>query len=279
MQPKKYYWLKLKDDFFNQREIKKLRKIAGGDTYTIIYLKLQLLGIKTGGILFYEKTEENFEEQIALELDEDIQNVKMTLLFLETNNLMEVLSEVEYFLPKVCENIGKESDSAERMRRMRSKKALQSYKPPSHCYTDVTISDDEVTKSDTDVTKSDTEKEIEIEIDKDKDKKKKKNEEEGQDPPDEPRHKIIIEYLNKKTNRNYRYNSSANKKFINARLNENYTVDDFKKVIDNKTKEWMNDRKFSKFLRPETLFGNKFDAYLNQEQEKKTDWKEGFFNG
>ena len=44
--PKQYYWLKLKDDFFRQKEIKKLRKIAGGDTYTIIYLKMLLLAIK-----------------------------------------------------------------------------------------------------------------------------------------------------------------------------------------------------------------------------------------
>ena len=43
---RKYYWLKLKDDFFKSRVIKKLRKIAGGDTYTIIYLKMQLLSIK-----------------------------------------------------------------------------------------------------------------------------------------------------------------------------------------------------------------------------------------
>ena len=43
---KKYYWLKLKNDFFTSKEMKKLRKIAGGDTYTIIYLKLQLLSLQ-----------------------------------------------------------------------------------------------------------------------------------------------------------------------------------------------------------------------------------------
>ena len=76
---KKYYWLKLKDDFFRQKEIKKLRKIAGGDTYTIIYLKMQLLSIKNEGLLYYEGTEDNLAEQIALEIDEDIDNVEVTL--------------------------------------------------------------------------------------------------------------------------------------------------------------------------------------------------------
>jgi predicted phage replisome organizer len=53
---KKYYWLKLKNDFFKQREIKKLRAVAGGDTYTIIYLKLQLHSLNNmGKIIFAEK--------------------------------------------------------------------------------------------------------------------------------------------------------------------------------------------------------------------------------
>jgi len=51
---KKYFWLKLKDDFFKQKEIKKLRGIAGGDTYTIIYLKLQLLSIKNDGKIYFD---------------------------------------------------------------------------------------------------------------------------------------------------------------------------------------------------------------------------------
>ena len=48
---KRYFWLKLKEDFFRQKEIKKLRKIAGGDTFTIIYLKLQLLSLQDNGKL------------------------------------------------------------------------------------------------------------------------------------------------------------------------------------------------------------------------------------
>ena len=73
---KKYVWLKLKDDFFQQRAIKKLRKIAGGDTYTIIYLKLQLLSLKDEGKLFYEGVEDDFIEEMALAIDEDSDNVR-----------------------------------------------------------------------------------------------------------------------------------------------------------------------------------------------------------
>lgn len=120
---KKYYWLKLKDDFFNSREIKKLRKIAGGDTYTIIYLKMQLLSIKKEGLIVYEGTEQNIAEQIALELDEEEDNVKMTLAFLQANKLVEQIHQDEYLLTKVPETIGSETGAAERMRRMRERKS------------------------------------------------------------------------------------------------------------------------------------------------------------
>ena len=86
---KKYYWLKLKEDFFRQKEIKKLRKIAGGDTYTIIYLKMQLLSLQNEGVLKYEGVEENIAEQIALEIDEDVDNVQITLSFLMAKKLIE----------------------------------------------------------------------------------------------------------------------------------------------------------------------------------------------
>jgi len=85
---KKFYWLKLKNDFFNQKEIKKLRRIAGGDTYTIIYLKMQLLSLKDDGKIYFDGIEDTFAEELALEIDEDPKNVEVTLLFLEKENLL-----------------------------------------------------------------------------------------------------------------------------------------------------------------------------------------------
>ena len=116
---KKYVWLKLKDDFFQQRAIKKIRKIAGGDTYTIIYLKLQLLSLKDEGKLFYEGVEDDFIEEMALAIDEDSDNVRITLMFLEKNGLLEHNSEDEYTLPQVINCIGSETAAAERKRQQR----------------------------------------------------------------------------------------------------------------------------------------------------------------
>jgi len=121
---KKFYWLKLKDNFFNQREIKKLRKIAGGDTFVIIYLKMQLLSIKTEGKIEFEATEDTMLEQLVLELDEDKENIGLTISYLVNHKLLEIVDN-DYVLPRACESIGKESDSAERVRRHREKKSLQ----------------------------------------------------------------------------------------------------------------------------------------------------------
>jgi predicted phage replisome organizer len=123
---KKYYWLKLKDDFFRQKEIKKLRKIAGGDTYTIIYLKMLLLAIKSGNKIYFEGVEEVFADELALELDEDSDNVKMTLAFLKNQKLIETISEDEYFLPQCESLVGSETKWAEKKRRQRKDNVPQS---------------------------------------------------------------------------------------------------------------------------------------------------------
>lgn len=101
----------------------------------------------------------------------------------------------------------------------------------------------------------------------------------GKDSIDNIPYKEIIEYLNTKTGKNYRDNVQKNKSLIKARWSEGYRLDDFKQVIDNTVTDWSG-TKYAKYLRPETLFGTKFDSYLNQgkvvKREKKTDERLGF---
>lgn len=74
----------------------------------------------------------------------------------------------------------------------------------------------------------------------------------------------IIDYLNEKTGRHFK-TTEKNKRLIRARAKEGYKVEDFVKVIDNKYSDWSNDQRMAQYLRPETLFGTKFDGYLNSE--------------
>lgn len=135
MSSKKYYWLKLKDDFFSDPKIKKLRKIAGGDTYTIILQKIMLLSIRDGGVIKFQGIEKTLQEELALILDEDVSNVEIALSFMNSTGLIEPLSDKEFLLPSVPTLIGTESSSAERVRRFREKQ-----KDPLslQCNTDVT---------------------------------------------------------------------------------------------------------------------------------------------
>lgn len=84
--------------------------------------------------------------------------------------------------------------------------------------------------------------------------------------PDPIPYAEIISYLNEKTGRTFR-SVEAHKKLIRARWHEGYRMDDFKKVIDNKVIDANDSGSLfdRKFLQPSTLFGNKFDQYLNQE--------------
>lgn len=154
-EPKRYFWLKLHKDFFQRKEIKRLRKIAGGDTYTIIYLKMLLRSIMSEGKLYFDGLEEDFAAEVALDLDESEENVQITITYLLNSGLLEMRSDDEYYLPDTKNSTGCETAVAARVRRHREKqKALQ-------CNTDVTqvkhLCNGEIEKE------IDKEKDIEIE--------------------------------------------------------------------------------------------------------------------
>lgn len=164
MAEKRFYWLKLSEDFFKSRDIKKLRKIAGGDTYTIIYLKLLLLSLTDNGYLYYEGVEPTFAEEMALAIDEDEENVEVTLNYLEQRGLLERKTLDEYLLTACAEMTGSETSAARRMRKTREKRALNE---KTEC-NNVTLECKNETNCYTDVTNCYTE--IDIDIDKDKEK-------------------------------------------------------------------------------------------------------------
>ena len=156
-EPKRYFWLKLHKDFFQRKEIKRLRKIAGGDTYTIIYLKMLLRSIMSDGKLYFDGLEDDFASELALDLDEKEENVQITIQYLLKSGLLEMCSDEEYYLPDTKDSTGCETAVASRVRKHRErKKALQ-------CNVDVTQA------------KQLCNGEIEIELEKDKEIEKEIN--------------------------------------------------------------------------------------------------------
>ena len=106
---KRYYWIQLAQDFFKSKEMKLLRKIAGGDTHTIIYLKMMLMSLEDGGRIFFDGVADNLAEEIALVIDEAVEDIKITLIFLESKGLLTRNSDREYFLEQVPEMVGSET--------------------------------------------------------------------------------------------------------------------------------------------------------------------------
>ena len=156
---KRYYWLKLQNDFFSRKEIKRLRRIAGGDTLTIIYLKMLCRSLKDNGRLYYDGLDNDFVSELAMDIDEDTENVQITVNYLIKTGLLEQIDEVEYTLKDAESNTGTETAVAARVRKHRERrKALQ-------CNTDVTAAKQ--------LGNVEIEIEKEIEIDKEIDKEKK----------------------------------------------------------------------------------------------------------
>jgi len=119
---KRYYFLQMPEDFFTSKRIKKLRKLAGGDTFTIIYLKMQLKAMNNHGCLEYDGLEDSIADEIATEIDEDVENVKITLAYLEKCNLLEIRENGDCYLPYAEVNVGSITASSLRSRASREKK-------------------------------------------------------------------------------------------------------------------------------------------------------------
>ena len=126
---KRYYWLKLKAGFFDEKTTKYLRVLPDGDKLVIVYLQMQLKSLTTNGLLKYDKLFPVVEEELALLLDEDVNIVKFTVQALIKANAASILDDGSIVLLAMKDLIGYETASAQRSREYRvnksSKKALQ----------------------------------------------------------------------------------------------------------------------------------------------------------
>lgn len=140
MAEKRYFWFKFPETFFDDIRIKRLRKIAGGDTYTIIYLKMQVRALKTEGILYFQNVLDDFYEELALDLEEEVDNVKMTVRYLLSVGLLEASpDQQQYLLTELAQNIGSETSGAKRVREFRERRKQQALQCNSQSITSDTL--------------------------------------------------------------------------------------------------------------------------------------------
>lgn len=133
-----YFWLRLDNNFFKNLAIKQLRRMSGGDTYVIIYQKMMLQSLENQGFIYFEGVLDSLAEEIAMSLDENIEDVQVTIAYFQSKGLLQIGEENEIFLEQVPMLLDQETNW-NRYKRQKNKK-LEKFQPLSnHLPTDIEI--------------------------------------------------------------------------------------------------------------------------------------------
>lgn len=241
-------WIKLNVDMFDNRKIKHIRKLPAGNEVVLIWVMLLTLAgrCNAGGMIFLTENIPYNAKMLADELDFEEATVKLALDALETLGMICTNDAGFMQIP------GWEAhQNVESMDRIRESKRLAQARWRAKKAAAIENRENVESTVDTSTVES-----TRISVD---DAEKEEEEEE------ERRNNIytlVVQHLNEKAGTKYRASGAKTQKVIHARVAEGFTLDDFIAVIDKKTAEWMG-TDWEKFLRPETLFGPKFESYLN----------------
>ena len=228
-------WIKITTNMFEDEKIDFIESLPESDAILVIWIKLLTLAGKcnANGFIFLTESIPYTYEMLAHRFRRPLNTVKLALKTL--SELQMICFEKDSNYLKITnwekhQNIaGLEKIREQTRKRVARHRAKQALTGNVTCNATVTQSNA-------------TDIELDIDID----------------------YRYIVEYLNDKAGTKYRHTTKKTRDLIKARFNEKFTVKDFEKVIDIKVAEWKNDPKMSKFIRPETLFSNKFEGYLNQ---------------
>ena len=262
-----YFWLKVDKKFFDNLFIKRLKNMPGGYTMTVIYIRLMLESLEDDCILYYEGYFDSLVQELALKLDVSEDDINMTVAYFTKCGLIQIDDDGHATLSQAKAMVESETNWAKYKRDQR--KNSQNLPKLENVQNKKTISNScptEIEKENRVNSKSNN-----LYLDNILSGNPDYNfptwlEETAIKDLEKTKHKelwIPIVYLNQVANKRYKFVDKT-KRLLLARFKEGYTLEDFKQVIDIKTAEWKDSPEFSKYLRPETLFGTKFDGYLNQ---------------
>ena len=262
-----YFWLKVDKKFFDNLFIKRLKNMPGGYTMTVIYIRLMLESLEDDCILYYEGYFDNLVQELALKLDVSEDDINMTVAYFTKCGLIQIDDDGHATLSQAKAMVESETNWAKYKRDQR--KNSQNLPKLENVQSKETFSNScptEIEKENRVNSKSNN-----LYLDNILSGNPDYNfptwlEETAIKDLEKTKHKelwIPIAYLNQVANKRYKFVDKT-KRLLLARFKEGYTLEDFKQVIDIKTAEWKESPEFSKYLRPETLFGSKFDGYLNQ---------------
>lgn len=247
---KKYYYLKLKEDFFESDEMILLESLPDGYLYSNILMKLYVRSLRNEGKLMVNDKIPYNAQMIATVTRHQVGTVEKALSIFQELKLIEVLDNGAIYMSDIQNFIGKSSTEADRKREYRSR--IEAEKTALLGQMSEQMSGQKTGQMSDNSPPENRDKRLENRSNNIVEKESRQN-----------TIKEIVEYLNLKTKKSFKASTKATQRHISARLEEGYSLEDFKNVIDKKVREWQ-ETEMDQYLRPETLFGMKFEGYLNQ---------------
>lgn len=254
-------WIKITTDIFDDEKILMIESMPSADSIIVIWFKLLTFAGKqnNNGVFLMSNRIAYTDEMLASIFRRDVNTVRLALKAFEQFGMIEIIDNV-ICIPNWSKHQSldayekKKQRDRERIARKRAEQKLLIGKSP-----DVSpdMSPDSSPDASPDVAS----------LEGDKEEERDKEEDIDNISPSKAVSQIVS-FLNEKAGTKYKPTTAKTISLIRARLKDGFTIDDFRYVIGNKCAEWLNDPKMQRYLRPETLFGTKFEAYLNEKPVK-----------
>jgi uncharacterized phage protein (TIGR02220 family)/predicted phage replisome organizer len=241
-------WIKIVTDIFDDEKILLIESLPDADSIIVIWFKLLCLAGKNNnsGVFTMNDKIPYTDEMFATIFRRPLNTVRMALKVFEQYGMIEIINNIV-----TIPNWGKHQNLDQiEAKKEYMRKYMQEYRQKQLCKTNSKAN------SKTNVSQADK---IRVDIDK-----------------EYIPYRDIVSYLNERVGTNYQPTSKKTQSLIKARFNEKFTLEDFKAVIDIKAAEWLG-TEMQKYLRPETLFGTKFESYLNQKSAGKAEPQPSYF--
>lgn len=237
-------WIKLATGLPDNRKIKQIRKLPQGDTIALMWVFMMCLAGDTNddGMVYFMPEIPYTDEMLADQFDIDVNTIRLGLATFQRFGMIEIVDDI------ICLSSWEKWQAVDKLSEMREKTRQRVAKHREKQRLSAGNAGGNVTCNVT-VTPGNA-----VDIDKEKEEETDKKKE---------IYIQVVSYLNEKAGTKYKASSSKTKTLVNARIRDGYDLEDFKTVIDKKCAEWLG-TDYEKFLRPETLFGTKFEGYLNQ---------------
>lgn len=231
---------------FDDEKIRLIQAVPEADAILVIWIRLLVLAGKTNddGLIYIQRNMPYSEEMLSTLFDKPVNTIRLALSTLEKFNMIDLNTDGSIVITNWVKH-----QNIEGMEQVRLKNAERNRKYRERKKQELLGSKSDVSVTSRDAT--DIDKELDIDINHMSSK------------TNTIPYSKIITYLNEKTNKKFKVTQKW-KDLIKARWNEGQRFNDFKKVIDVKSEQWLNNQEMNQYLRPATLFGNKFDSYLNE---------------